>query len=132
MIKFLFISYDYAYSASIFTKFTWKFAALRQFRVKIGSNQALFLKKTINRSRFLEKDNPLEQALVPKMTIRWSHPPVVHIMEVPPLDKKLVHTLIFAKVYSSTESRWSLNDSRSTYCCWWLMRRFRFIKTFRF
>ena len=57
------------------------------------------LKKTINRSRFLEKDNSLEQALVPKMTIRWSHPPVVHIMEVPPLDKNLVHTLIFAKVY---------------------------------
>ena len=56
---------------------------------------------------------------------------VVHIMEVPPLDKKLVHTLIFAKVYSLTESRWSLNDSRSTSFCWWFMRRFRFIKTFR-
>ena len=46
-------------------------------------------------------------------------------------NMSIIRTLIFAKIYSSTQSRLPFNDSLSTSFCWWLRRRLRFIITIR-
>ena len=39
-------------------------------------------------------------------------------------NMSIPRTMIFAKIYSSTQSRLPFNDSHSTPFCWWLRRRF--------